>query len=139
MRKAEQKLWDALRSRLKKSVMLHRIENVILAGTPDVYCCNRNGTSIWLELKATTKPRRPTTPLLGDRGLRASQIVWLLTVREFGAKAYVLIRADGATKEVLLVPADVARTLNLMTFDEILATPNVLRGWEEIELLLTNV
>jgi len=117
LRKKEQRLYDALLKAKPSWARLERIENVVGEGTPDVHVMVP-GKSAWLELKAPTPPKRASTRLLGDEGLRQSQKNWLLEATVMGLPAYVLIR-DSVRKEVFLLRAELHDLMNDMTVAEL--------------------
>lgn len=133
MRKREQLLWDAMKRNLSSALWLQRIENLVGDGMPDVYV-GRSGC--WVELKAPSRiPVRPDTRLLGDEGLRISQVNWLLKFNaEARGFAYILIRTiDG---ELLFIESGATKDLNEMSLAE-LRRISVASSWREIERLLS--
>lgn len=112
MRKAEQRLWDAMKRNAPKGWWLLRVENVAGEGMPDVFAA-ANGQYAWIELKSAIVPARATTPLLGSGGLRLSQINWHLKAATVGLRSWVLIR-DNADS-IYLVSGQLAARINDMT------------------------
>lgn len=141
MKKDEQLVWEAMRSRAPEGVglWLQRIECFDGLGIPDVYCAYR-GRSAWVELKAATEPKRHTSKLLGKScGLRPSQIAWHTKAHSVGLESYVLIRIkmlDSLGRFSVLVDGVHARELNDMTTSQIESVA-VAKGWTEIFKRLT--
>lgn len=133
MRKQEQRLWDTMRTRLGHLAKLDRVENVALAGMPDVYVCRGSGPDFWVELKAPNRPKRKTTPLLGEReGLSPEQINWFIEcAMKRGTEAYILIRDSAAN--MYLFPGRDAHFLNSRTVEQM---EPYRTGWLKLEDLL---
>lgn len=110
MRLKEQRLWDAMRKAAPKGVWLQRVENIVVDGMPDVYAVETEGGACWVELKAPVRPKRATTRLLGDEGLRPSQINWHLKAASMNQRTYVLIRDDKL--ELFLIEGKFATDMN---------------------------
>lgn len=68
-----------------KNLVLHRIENIVDAGTPDVIGC-LGGPTFWIELKAV--PRQPMVRV----GLRPEQAQFLRNWTRNGGNAWVLVQ-----------------------------------------------
>lgn len=68
-RTPEQLAWDAFKRASNSAKFdLHRIENVVGTGTPDVIGINRLGTAFWLENKALVEwPKRASTVALRNK------------------------------------------------------------------------
>lgn len=131
MRKQEQRLWDTMTRNRPSGFWLERIENLVGDGIPDVRGVTRHGEEFWVELKAPKRPARPTTRLLGDEGLRESQVNWHLKAAHYGMRAYTLIRDD--TSALFLIPskAELIDELNdLPALD--LEIASVADTWESI-------
>ena len=110
MRKAEQKLWDAMRSNIPAGWWVQRVENVVTDGMPDVFVASPRGTQTWVELKAPKPRARRTTPLLSaSEGLRVSQVNWHLKAALRQIRTYVLVRVSG---KLYLLPGDKAEEIN---------------------------
>ena len=113
MRLKEQRLWDTMKRNAPPDVWIQRVENLVVAGMPDLFVAGPSRTS-WVELKAPTRPKRETTPLLGNKeGLNADQINWHLKAATRAVRSYVLIR-DSA-QQLYLVPGAHAREINHWT------------------------
>jgi hypothetical protein len=110
VRLKEQRLWDSMRNAAPSGFWLQRVENVIGDGMPDVFVAQREGRACWVELKAPTRPKRETTRLLGDEGLRTSQVSWHLKAAALSQRTYVLIRDDKL--EMFLVAGQFADEMN---------------------------
>lgn len=95
--KREAKLWALIRSNLKHTTdRLDRIENLTTDGMPDVQGCF-DGEEIWMELKSSKAPARPTTPVLaraGNHPLLDTQIVWFARQRRAGGVAFIVVMID---------------------------------------------
>jgi hypothetical protein len=81
---------------------MDRVENSVSHGAPDTNGCLA-GEDVWIELKAPTEPKRPTTPLMtsnGNHPLMESQINWFIRQRRAGGIAFILVRTD---KRLMLV------------------------------------
>lgn len=129
MRKSEQKLWDAMKRRAPQGWWLQRVENLMGAGMPDVLVVSPTGRSCWIELKAPTKPKRPTTPLLGNGGLRCEQINWHIKARDTGLSSCVLARDDQGG--LYLVGNEHAAYMNAMSVDQLLEC-SVANHWDGV-------
>lgn len=109
MRKAEQRLWDSMLRNKPRGFWLNRIENIVEAGTPDVYVVappiawarptsadtrtRVEQRDCWVELKAVDRPKRDATRYLGPKkGLRVDQISFHAKAASVGLRTYVLIR-----------------------------------------------
>jgi hypothetical protein len=109
VRKQEQKLWDRMRHSLKDQVYLERIENVVNPGRPDVDVL-WNGIVLPVELKALENfPLRPTTPVLGGKGLNQNQLNWWLNWRRWGGSGFIVV---GIAGELFAVPAKFSDDVN---------------------------
>lgn len=129
MRKKEQLLWDAMRRALKRELWMERVENVVVAGMPDIYIAACGGKSRWVEMKAVVRPKRDTTRYLGDEGLNVDQINWHLLAAKKQVRSYVLVRDDH--KDLRMVSGAHAATLNdlsIIEFDKLA----VARSWPEV-------
>jgi hypothetical protein len=97
---------------------IERIENLIAPGTFDCNYCLW-GDEGWLEIKAPTEPKRPSTPLLGsNHKVSQDQANWALAQRRAGGRALFWFGTD---KRRMLLPGSLADNLNHMTVDELLA------------------
>lgn len=127
MRQKEQRLWDCLKAHAPAELGLQRVENLVGDGMPDVYS---DGTGAWIELKAPTRPKRESTPLLGEsEGLRTSQKNWIRIATARGRKVFVLIRDSEG--ELFLMPGKFATTMNGMTRAE-LRERSLAEDWQGI-------
>ena len=96
---------------------LDRVENVTMAGMPDVNFC-ADGKECWIELKAPKEPKRSTTPLFGTgHRLTLDQRNWLTRQRMAGGRAFVLIATDSRW---LLMDGMEADFINDMTVNELI-------------------
>lgn len=95
---------------------IERIENVIGVGTFDCNYCVR-GDEGWLEIKAPTEPKRPSTPLFGsNHKVSQDQANWALSQRKAGGRAMFWIGTD---RRRLLMSGSLADQLNKMTVTEL--------------------
>lgn len=133
MRQKEQRLWDTFRRHLKESrppVWAQRMENVAGSGMADVVIHTSVGNVRWVELKAPTLPKRPTTPVLGDEGLSIAQRNWHLKAWSMNVRTYVLVRLGDVP---YLVPGVFAADINNWPrgqYDQ--PGHAIIRGWDEI-------
>lgn len=93
MRKPEQKLYDQLKKHAPPTAWLQRVENLVGEGMPDVHVSGPE-SECWIELKFAKRPKRATTRLLGNQGLRPSQINWHLKAGTKAMCTYILILDD---------------------------------------------
>jgi hypothetical protein len=95
MRLPEQRLWDVLHNNVRPGLWLQRVENILLAGMPDVLGIYKNSVPFWIELKARElTPVKTTTPLLGSEyGLNVEQRNWHRMWCDLGGRSYILIGA----------------------------------------------
>ena len=130
MRKPEQLFWDRARPRLARVALLERIENLFSDGIPDVLALRRaNGTVTMLELKAVAAwPRRPSTPVLGRKGLSQDQMNWHLRWLQANGRSAVLIGVG--SREQVLIPGSMADEVNAMTQADLRLNGHV--EWPEI-------
>jgi hypothetical protein len=135
MRLKEQRLWDTLKRQTDgSSLWLQRIENLCVAGMPDVLAVNGRGDLKWVELKACDVPKRGSTALLGDRsGLNPAQRGWHLKAASMNVQTWVLVRAG---KEHFLVPGRFAAEINDWPLSLFKLEPSVAEGWEQIVKVL---
>ena len=132
MRKAEQKVWDAMKRRAPKDFWLQRVENLAGEGMPDVYVSRLSGGP-WVELKAAKLPKRATTKVMGDDGVRTSQRNWHMKAATKGIRSYILLRIDHPDhlRLPLLFHGTWADDINEWTYAELYGA-SVARGWIEI-------
>lgn len=134
MRKAEQKVWDAMKRAAKKhapKLWLQRVENLAGDGMPDVYA-----EGPWVELKAGKIPKRIGTQFQMGEGIRQSQINWHKKALSRGVKSYVLIRAEEQKSAPLLIDGALAGWINGSTFSDLQINALAI-GWESIFKELT--
>lgn len=131
MRKPEQLLWDAMRRNLPSALWLQRVENVVGDGMPDVYV-GRSGK--WVELKVPQRvPARASTPLLGQHGLRLSQINWHIkhATMNHSQRSYILVRLPG-TLELVLLPGSAAGSINEGTLTFLRSISYPVKSWTDL-------
>ena len=118
MRYKEQLLWDRVRRALRSHCELHRIENLLGAGMPDVLAQCGETCSVLIELKSVHKlPVRSSTRVFGDEGLNIDQRNWILSWTQAGGSALIL---GAAGKDLLwLVDGIHADAFNDMTAVEL--------------------
>jgi len=111
--------WDWLRDGIKRTVpafsLLERVENGVLDGMADVNYVIR-GREGWIELKAVDLPKRDSTPVLGDEGLRVpNQVNWHLKRSSLLGRTWVFVSAPPYR---WLVSGVYAREINGWTRDD---------------------
>lgn len=75
---SEEALWVYTRNKLKPFIQMHRVENSVVKGMPDVhYVQQETKIAGWIELKETYPPLRPTTPVVCT-SLTKDQVDWHL-------------------------------------------------------------
>ena len=134
MRKAEQKVWDAMKRAAKKhapKLWMERVENLVSDGMPDVYA-----EGPWVELKAAKLPKRATTKLQMGEGVRTSQVNWHLKAQTRGLVSFILIRIEERKDEPSLIKGQLAEGVNRWCADECYAYAAAI-GWEAIFKELT--
>ncbi|MCK1668668.1 hypothetical protein [Bradyrhizobium sp. 153] len=128
----ESSLWTWLsKARLEFPDVLHmeRVENMLGAGFPDVDGYLRPHGAFQLELKSTTRPARPTTPVRFALQKRDAQIKFLRTRWELGANAFFLLQVGEASDRVLyLAPGNVGDKLKAGILEAALAVECVNTG-----------
>lgn len=130
MRLKEQKLWDTMRRNAPRCLKMERMENAVGSGMPDVFCRFKVGQT-WVELKAPIRPKRASTPLMGDKeGLRQSQKNWLMEHHQLGLDAWILIRDDKSA--VFLVHCSCADEVNDWTANDLIERNCNFDDWTEI-------
>ena len=134
MRKAEQKVWDAMRRAAPPKAWLQRVENLVADGMPDVYCAGGRREA-WVELKAAKLPKRSTTRLQMGEGIRQSQVNWHLKAATKGVQSFILIRVEERKSEPLLIGGWLADRINDFTYDEARGAALAI-GWPAIFALL---
>lgn len=115
----ESRLWSKVQPHLKARFYVQRIENLVGDGIPDTHLQLRSDGRVmaWVELKyIPTLPKRATTRVFGDAGLRPSQVAWIYGRASAGGRIYVLA---GAAEHVWLVHGRYARLFNDMTYDDL--------------------
>jgi len=138
-RKPEQILWDRMRGKLASSVLsLHRIENIVEDGMPDVIAQSKPmigverkfGRTTFIELKvAPALPSRRTTQLLSDKnGLRLAQRNWLLNWTNYGGRSLVVIGIAGNSDYHICVPGREYDAINGKTVDELVCLGGAFAG-----------
>lgn len=119
----ERTLYTALRKGLldasfRRDVKIHvvRVENGVVAGTPDVNLCVE-GKEWWIELKyARQEPKRSSTPLLGSaHRLSAVQSAWMQSRRHAQGNVAVFI----GTPQRRILTQHTFIPLNAMTVAEL--------------------
>jgi hypothetical protein len=96
---------------------LDRIENVVVAGMPDInFCCE--GVECWLEQKSPKEPKRSTTRLFGsNHKLSQDQMNWFKRQMDAEGNAYILIASD---KRWMLISGEHADVVNELTVEQLL-------------------
>ncbi len=117
MRLPEQRLWDTMRNNKPTGFVLERVENIASDGMPDVYV-QISMVATWVELKTPNAPKRVTTRVLGDEGLRQSQKNWHVRAFRLSLPTWILIR-ERRTGRMWLVAGEHADEINDMTAAEL--------------------
>lgn len=127
-RARESNLWNWLLGGADADTMLHRVENALGAGTPDVFGV-RAGTAFVCELKAVG--RRPKGRVWCE--LRSEQASFLRRWHRVGGRAFVLVQVGvGHNVKRYLVSAEHCLEL-LQEMDESrLEELSVNRGWQSV-------
>lgn len=133
MRKPEQRVWDSMKRAAPSGVWMERIENLLGDGIPDVLIMTAISRVCFVELKAATLPVRPTTRVLGDDGLRPSQVSWHLKSTNYNTPVYTVIRDD--QRGLYMIPASLAREVNDMNVNQLRAA-SLASSWEDIFTIL---
>ena len=118
MRYKEQLLWDRVRKALRSHCELHRIENLLGAGMPDVLAQCGEACSVMIELKSVHKlPARSRTRVFGDEGLNIDQRNWIISWTQAGGSALIL--GAVGSERLWLVDGIHADAFNDMTASEL--------------------
>jgi hypothetical protein len=122
----EVRLWEWLRDGLKGTPLLdlHRVENMVGSGTPDVEGCF-DGDAFMLELKGALRPARPATPV--RLKFQPMQPHWLTKRWTCGGAAWVYVRV-GEKREIAryLFPGYKANLLQEGITEEVMRQHSVL-------------
>ena len=121
---------------------IDRIENLIGLGFPDTNCCF-NGIEFWMEIKAPTEPKRPTTPLFGsNHNLSQAQKNWFLRQRKAKGLAFIYVETE---KRRMLVDGKHADVLNNLTVAELVDValwvadkPTAQEEWADLRALFAH-
>lgn len=90
-RRPEQRLWDRLRKVAANRLYTERIENLVGVGRPDVDTLVA-GNFMPIELKQIAAwPARPSTKVLGNKGLSQVQKNWHLNWRRWGGSSLIVV------------------------------------------------
>jgi hypothetical protein len=116
-----------------RGVLLHRIENIVGEGIPDVVAAYR-GNVTFIELKAIdAAPVRATTPALGEkRGLSAAQKNWHHDWNAAGCVTLILI---GIGREIAAIDGSDADLVNAMSAGDVRRV-SLANTWESLAELL---
>lgn len=100
----------------KRSDRIDRIENLVVAGMPDInYCID--GIDGWIEMKSPKEPLRESSKLFADNHkLNQDQKNWFLRQYNAGGRAFILICTD---VRWMLIDGSLADIINDMTGDEL--------------------
>ena len=118
------------------SMELERIENGVVAGTPDVHVLCRGGLSAWVELKAVaTWPLRANSMVLcEERGLSIAQRNWFLRATQLGfRRAYILVGVG--SRGVYMFPGVVADRVNSFTRQQFFEHA-IAQDWTQVDAIL---
>lgn len=93
---AEASSWTWLRDGIKRihpMALLERVENGLSAGMADVnYLID--GVEGWVEMKAVILPKRPSTAVLGAKGLNPDQVNWHLKRDSCRGRTFIFVTAQ---------------------------------------------
>jgi hypothetical protein len=120
---SESLLWLRLRKKIGPFGHFNRIENSVVAGTPDVSFCI-NGIERFIELKYKNKfPANVKTPVFKRGGLRKAQIIWHYRRTKAGGKSFILSQIGSL---YLLHEGQYALSYNVMTKQKLISTAKLL-------------
>lgn len=116
---SEAKLWAYLSPKLKAHGHFERVENGVVAGTPDVDFCLNGGKAGKIELKYSSVKGSTSCPLKAKgKGLRKSQMIWAKKRLQAGGHTFVII---GFPDEIIVMHLNseaLIYSLNNMTKEE---------------------
>lgn len=93
-------------------LQMTRVENSLGAGFPDVDGYLSGFGAFQIELKSTTRPARPTTPVRFALRGRDAQIAYLARRWALGGNAYFLLQVgEGADRVLYLAPGSIGAKL----------------------------
>lgn len=105
---AESAFWRTLKKKVPGHVM--RVENPCMPGTPDVNICQEGGRDFWVEVKDVDDwPKRPSTRVFGNEGLRPDQVLWIRARVKVGGEVYILAKVADI---ILCLPGSEAEGFN---------------------------
>lgn len=106
----EQKLWDRIRTKVGRAVLIERIENSVASGTPDTLVLYQ-GLVTFVEHKIATLPARATTRLQWKHPPTPEQRNWHLTWNQNGGRSLFVI---GIERSLYAVPGRLADAIEGM-------------------------
>lgn len=118
----ERNLWDWLREQsrpllAKRSLHLCRVENMVMAGYPDVEGC-LNGMPFHIELKGALRPANPETPIRTK--WQPGQKPWLKKRWTVGGSCFLLMRVGkGREIKLYMIRGDQVGTVGEITESEL--------------------
>ena len=134
-RRPEQRLWDKLRKAAAGRLHTERVENLVGVGRPDVDTLVA-GSFMPIELKQIAAwPARPTTRVLGDKGLTQVQKNWHLNWRNWGGQSLIVV---GVADEVFAFNGATADRVNEYNTAQF-RTSAMIVGLHEVVDLLVNL
>lgn len=112
-RVSESRLWTWLsgtaRKHYKQKLHMHRVENAVMSGMPDVEGC-LCGIQFWIELKCAPRPSNIETKIKAR--FQPAQIPWLKARVRASGRAFVLLQVgSGAQAKRYLIPGHQANVL----------------------------
>jgi len=118
----ESSLWKWLKKSKQQfagDLDIHRVENYVSQGMPDVEGYLRHYGQFWCELKSAPQPARTTTPVRFK--VREAQVLWLTRRWLLGGNAWMLLQVGSGHKRCLyLVPGRYSREVcDGLTEDEL--------------------
>ncbi|RUQ67313.1 hypothetical protein ELZ19_06975 [Brucella abortus] len=113
---------------LRDALHMHRVENLVMKGMPDVEGFLLDAGQFWLELKSSERPARSETPVRFKVRGREAQARWLNRRWNMGGAAWLLLQVgSGPERRVYLVPGCHAQEVYVGVNEERLAELDVLR------------
>jgi len=107
----ENSLWKWLKQaklQIGQELDMHRVENSVSQGMPDVEGFLGGAGQFWAELKAAERPKKPDTPVRFD--VREAQVEWLRRRWSLGGAAWLLVQVgSGRTRDIYLIDGSQAR------------------------------
>lgn len=118
---SESNFWDRVRNGVKlvkPKAELDRVENMVMAGMPDVNFLIdlREG---WMELKQIDKEPARGGKVFGDGGLRDAQVLWIHRRWKKGGNVHIVSQVG---KYIFVHKGHCAKDFNEMTLENLLSS-----------------